>query len=194
MTNGTRSKAGNRPANDLLTSVEVADRFRVDFKTVNRWADAGKVPCFRTPGGQRRFHRGDIDALAAGHTDRTLATLAHLVAVRTGLDGAVLHHALYAVLLASELQLAPAEADDRAADPAWSDAERAVNDRARALIEQARQATRAAEFAQGDEDETADQHRARTGHSPNFGCCVTDAERDAATQRWETELTQDGAR
>ncbi|GAA4924287.1 hypothetical protein HD597_011262 [Nonomuraea thailandensis] len=150
MTNGTRSVAGSRPANDLLTSVEVADR--------------------------------------------TLATLAHLAAVRTGPDGAVLHHALYAALLAGELHLAPADADDRAADPVWSYAERVVNDRARALIEQARQAARAAELAQGDQDETANQHRARTGHSPNFGCCVTDAERAAATQRWETELTQDGAR
>lgn len=69
--------------------------------------------------------------------DRILDTLAHLAATRTGSDGATLRHALYAALLASALNLSPADADDRAADPAWSDAERAVNERARELIEQA---------------------------------------------------------
>lgn len=80
------------------------------------------------------------------HSDRILATLAHLAAVRTGSEGAVHHHALYAVLLASELHLAPAEADDRAADPAWNEAERAINDRVRALIAQAREDARKAEL------------------------------------------------
>jgi hypothetical protein len=77
-----------------------------------------------------------------------LATLAHLAAVRTGSEGAVLHHALYAALLAAELHLAPADADDRAADPAWTDAERRINDRARELIDQARRAIRKAEHHQ----------------------------------------------
>jgi hypothetical protein len=80
-------------------------------------------------------------------TARIVATLAHLAAVRTGPDGAVLYHALYAALLASELHLSPAEADDRAADPAWNEAERAINDRARSMVKQARQAMRAAEHA-----------------------------------------------
>jgi diguanylate cyclase (GGDEF)-like protein/excisionase family DNA binding protein len=31
--------------------------------TLRRWSDAGHIECFRTPGGQRRFRRRDIDRL-----------------------------------------------------------------------------------------------------------------------------------
>lgn len=46
----------------LLTPAEVAALFRVDPKTVTRWAQAGKIPSLRTLGGHRRFRRTDIDA------------------------------------------------------------------------------------------------------------------------------------
>ncbi|MGW6498512.1 hypothetical protein [Nonomuraea angiospora] len=133
------------------------------------------------------------------HTGRMLATLAHLAATRTGSDGQILRHALHAALVASALNLAPADADDRAAEPAHTDAERMVNNRARALIEQAQAAARRDEFAsattgQADEDESADQHRARTGHWRNFGCCVTAEQRAAAQQRWDAERGQAAAR
>ncbi|MCW2868529.1 MAG: binding domain protein excisionase family, partial [Marmoricola sp.] len=39
----------------LLTPAEVAAILFVDPKTVTRWARAGKLNCFRTPGGHRRF-------------------------------------------------------------------------------------------------------------------------------------------
>jgi excisionase family DNA binding protein len=39
----------------LLTPTEVAAILYVDPKTVTRWAKAGKLNCFRTPGGHRRF-------------------------------------------------------------------------------------------------------------------------------------------
>jgi excisionase family DNA binding protein len=39
----------------LMTPGEVAQLFRVDAKTVSRWAAAGKLPSFKTPGGHRRF-------------------------------------------------------------------------------------------------------------------------------------------
>jgi len=32
-------------------------------ETLRRWADAGKVRSFRTPGGPRRFHRADVENL-----------------------------------------------------------------------------------------------------------------------------------
>ena len=52
---------------DLMTPSEVAALFRVDVKTITRWAKAGKLPCFKTPGGHRRYRRGDIDrALTRG--------------------------------------------------------------------------------------------------------------------------------
>jgi excisionase family DNA binding protein len=37
----------------------------VHSSTLRRWADAGAVPVYITPGGHRRFARQDIDALAA---------------------------------------------------------------------------------------------------------------------------------
>jgi excisionase family DNA binding protein len=44
-----------------LTSGQVADIFGVSPETVAGWANEGKLAHFRTPGGQRRFHRADVD-------------------------------------------------------------------------------------------------------------------------------------
>lgn len=49
-----------------LTSAEVATLFGVDAKTVTRWANTGKIPSFRTPGGHRRFRRAEVEALLRG--------------------------------------------------------------------------------------------------------------------------------
>ena len=48
--------------NALLTPAEVAALFRVNAKTVTRWARAGKVSTVRTLGGHRRFRRDEIEA------------------------------------------------------------------------------------------------------------------------------------
>ena len=50
-------------AEPLLTPGEVATRFRVDCKTVTRWADAGKLTTIRTPGGHRRYREAEVMAL-----------------------------------------------------------------------------------------------------------------------------------
>jgi excisionase family DNA binding protein len=50
-------------ANDLLTPAEVALLFRVNPKTVTRWARAGKISAIRTLGGHRRFRRAEIEAV-----------------------------------------------------------------------------------------------------------------------------------
>ena len=47
----------------LLTPGEVAARFRVDPKTVTRWANAGKLSAVRTLGGHRRFYEGEVRSL-----------------------------------------------------------------------------------------------------------------------------------
>lgn len=44
----------------LMTPGEVAALFRVDPKTVTRWAKAGRVSSLLTPGGHRRFRRSEI--------------------------------------------------------------------------------------------------------------------------------------
>jgi excisionase family DNA binding protein len=50
----------------LLTPAEVAALFRVDPKTVTRWARAGKLQAIRTLGGHRRYRETDVRALLAG--------------------------------------------------------------------------------------------------------------------------------
>jgi excisionase family DNA binding protein len=47
----------------LLTPSEVAGLFRVDPKTVNRWARAHRIKCIRTPGGHTRYFAGDVSDL-----------------------------------------------------------------------------------------------------------------------------------
>jgi excisionase family DNA binding protein len=47
----------------LLTPAEVASLFRVDPKTVSRWASDGKISRMRTPGGHNRFRESQVRAL-----------------------------------------------------------------------------------------------------------------------------------
>jgi excisionase family DNA binding protein len=53
-------------AEPLLTPSEVAAMFRVDPKTVTRWAKAGKLTSIRTLGGHRRYREAEVRALLAG--------------------------------------------------------------------------------------------------------------------------------
>jgi excisionase family DNA binding protein len=50
-------------AEKLLTPAEVASLFRVDPKTVTRWAKAGKLNSIRTLGGHRRYREAEVRAL-----------------------------------------------------------------------------------------------------------------------------------
>ena len=50
----------------LMTPAEVAAVFRVDIKTVTRWARRGDLASIRTPGGHRRFRESDVGVLLAG--------------------------------------------------------------------------------------------------------------------------------
>ena len=47
----------------LMTPTEVAHLFRVDPKTVTRWAAAGRIGSIRTPGGHRRFRESEVQRL-----------------------------------------------------------------------------------------------------------------------------------
>ena len=49
--------------NELLTPSEVAEMFRVNPKTVTRWARAGRISAVRTLGGHRRFRASEIRQL-----------------------------------------------------------------------------------------------------------------------------------
>ena len=63
---------------DIWLSLGPASRLiGVDPDTLRRWADAGKVRSFTTPGGHRRFSKADLDRLAAVRRSgrRSLAAL-----------------------------------------------------------------------------------------------------------------------
>ena len=47
----------------LLTPKEVALLFRVDPKTVTRWAKAGKLTAIKTLGGHRRYKESEVQVL-----------------------------------------------------------------------------------------------------------------------------------
>ena len=55
----------------LLTPAEVAALFRVDPKTVTRWAKAGKLTAIRTLGGHRRYRQSEVQTLLKNLTGST---------------------------------------------------------------------------------------------------------------------------
>lgn len=65
-------------AEPLLTPAEVAAMFRVDPKTVTRWAKAGKLNSIRTLGGHRRYREAEVRALLNGDATVTPAAPAPL--------------------------------------------------------------------------------------------------------------------
>jgi excisionase family DNA binding protein len=54
----------------LLTPAEVAALFRVDPKTVTRWAKAGRLTAVRTLGGHRRYKESEVKALLAANSGK----------------------------------------------------------------------------------------------------------------------------
>jgi excisionase family DNA binding protein len=59
----------NDESEPLLTPSEVATLFRVDPKTVTRWAKAGKLTSIRTLGGHRRYREAEVRTLLDGNTN-----------------------------------------------------------------------------------------------------------------------------
>ncbi len=52
--------------NEWLRLAETTERLNYSADTVRRWADAGHIRTSRTPGGQRRFWREDVERIARG--------------------------------------------------------------------------------------------------------------------------------
>jgi excisionase family DNA binding protein len=57
---------------DVLSTRQVATLLGVGEATVKRWADAGNIDCFRTPGGHRKFRLHDVTTFV--HERRYQAT------------------------------------------------------------------------------------------------------------------------
>ena len=49
-----------------LTISEAARFLGVSLSTVRRWSDAGVLPSYRTPGGQRRYNRDQLESFLNG--------------------------------------------------------------------------------------------------------------------------------
>jgi excisionase family DNA binding protein len=62
MTMSKRAEPGTQLA---FTSSEAARYLGVSLATVRRWSNAGHLPGSRTPGGQRRFSRVQLDQFLA---------------------------------------------------------------------------------------------------------------------------------
>ena len=62
----------------VFTSSQAARYVGVSLATIRRWADAGHLACYRTPGGQRRFSREQLDDFIASlrGEDRTSSNFA----------------------------------------------------------------------------------------------------------------------
>lgn len=59
----------------VFTSSQAARYLGVSLATIRRWADAGHLDCYRTPGAQRRFSREQLDDFIASleHTHHRAA-------------------------------------------------------------------------------------------------------------------------
>jgi excisionase family DNA binding protein len=59
-----RPDSRRAPANepDWLTLGQAAKYLGVAQSTIRKWSDQGRVPAFYTPGGHRRYRRGDLDS------------------------------------------------------------------------------------------------------------------------------------
>ena len=72
-TQGVLVNARPTDSEPLLTPAEVAAMFRVDPKTVTRWAKAGKLSSLRTLGGHRRYRESEVRELLAGIPSQRVA-------------------------------------------------------------------------------------------------------------------------
>ncbi len=55
---------------EYLTPGQVARMLHVSPKTVDRWADQGRIGCIVTLGGHRRFSRDDVEEVVAAMASR----------------------------------------------------------------------------------------------------------------------------
>jgi excisionase family DNA binding protein len=60
---------------DVLSTRQVAQLLGVGEATVKRWADAGEIDCFRTPGGHRKFRLRDVTAFVQRRNYQVAETL-----------------------------------------------------------------------------------------------------------------------
>jgi excisionase family DNA binding protein len=72
------SPSATLPSNSrqlVFTSSQAARYLGVSLATIRRWTDSGHISCYRTPGGQRRFARSQLDDfISSMHRDGSSAS------------------------------------------------------------------------------------------------------------------------
>jgi diguanylate cyclase (GGDEF)-like protein/excisionase family DNA binding protein len=56
-------RVGKADGEAWLRLSEAADALGIGLNTLRRWSDSGKLTCYRSPGGHRRYRRSDVEAL-----------------------------------------------------------------------------------------------------------------------------------
>ena len=56
-------RVGKADGEAWLRLSEAADLLGISLNTLRRWSDSGKIACYRSPGGHRRYRRADVEAL-----------------------------------------------------------------------------------------------------------------------------------
>lgn len=59
----------------LYSTAHIARLLSIDVSTVKRWADSGKLQCYRTVGGHRRFRLDQVQAFIAGTYRERMSSL-----------------------------------------------------------------------------------------------------------------------
>jgi excisionase family DNA binding protein len=70
----------------VFTSSEAALYLGVSLATIRRWTDAGHISCYRTPGGQRRFSRVQLDEFITSMSHESNAAAGEEIAAKRGAD------------------------------------------------------------------------------------------------------------
>ena len=151
------------PTPEMVNAGRAAELLGVDKRTILRLAHAGKIRSYRTPGGQHRFRREDVEALAAGEAGRTRPSVSVVQNKRDEIESLNLE----VQSRKAKRELARIEAEDAAAE----------RERAQAR----RQTEQEAERAQQERKERARQDRAERRER---------AERQAREQQrrdWESQ-------
>lgn len=54
-----------------LTPIQAAELLGIHVDTLKAASDRGEIPCWRTPGGHRRYYLADIEQLVADRSSST---------------------------------------------------------------------------------------------------------------------------
>ena len=75
-------RVGKADGEAWLRLSEAADLLGISLNTLRRWSDSGKIACYRSPGGHRRYRRADVETLlrrqSSGRPQESGAGLASL--------------------------------------------------------------------------------------------------------------------